>query len=124
VVAHFRLTVTCVISSAEEPQTPSAGVPDAAAEEERLKQISTRKPKLQSGMAARLRQEATALGDEDTPIQFGYGNPILLIIVVVGILGVSSYFALGLDKAGKGISDEEMMRRYVATSETMMGTRN
>eukprot|EP00930_Biecheleria_cincta_P077019 TRINITY_DN64253_c0_g1_i1.p1 TRINITY_DN64253_c0_g1~~TRINITY_DN64253_c0_g1_i1.p1 ORF type:complete len:169 (+),score=35.19 TRINITY_DN64253_c0_g1_i1:64-570(+) len=108
---------TRTMRHAEEQQ----GASDAEAEERRLKQILSRKTKLQSGMAERLRQEATALGDEDTPIQFGYGNPILLIIVVVGVLGVASYYALGLDKASQKLSDEELMRRYVATSETMMG---
>ncbi|CAK9085673.1 Septin and tuftelin-interacting protein 1-like 1 [Durusdinium trenchii] len=53
---------------------------------------------IQDGMRSKLMEEAKSLGDEETPISAGFGNPYLLAIIVILILGVASYFQLGLDK--------------------------
>ena len=53
---------------------------------------------IQSGMRNKLMEEARSLGDEQTPISAGFGNPYLLAIIVILGLGVASYFQLGLDK--------------------------
>eukprot|EP00435_Cladocopium_sp_Y103_P045726 s1007_g13.t1 len=54
--------------------------------------------RIQAGMRSKLMEEAKSLGDEETPISAGFGNPYLLSIVAILILGVASYFQLGLDK--------------------------
>lgn len=54
--------------------------------------------RIQAGMRSKLMEEAKSLGDEETPISAGFGNPYLLAIVAILILGVASYFQLGLDK--------------------------
>ncbi|CAJ1345132.1 unnamed protein product [Effrenium voratum] len=53
---------------------------------------------LQSSMRSKLMEEARSMGDEETPVSWGFGNPYLLGIVVILVLGVASYFQLGLDK--------------------------
>eukprot|EP00931_Biecheleriopsis_adriatica_P099798 TRINITY_DN74550_c0_g1_i1.p1 TRINITY_DN74550_c0_g1~~TRINITY_DN74550_c0_g1_i1.p1 ORF type:complete len:181 (-),score=39.15 TRINITY_DN74550_c0_g1_i1:57-599(-) len=99
----------------EEEEPP---VIDAPPEEPR------RRPgKLSSGMRSKLMDEANSMGDVDKPITAGFGNPFLLVIVIVLILGAASYYTLGLDKVGgkSQISDEELMKRFVATQDQMYG---
>eukprot|EP00439_Symbiodinium_sp_Y106_P031429 s7160_g3.t1 len=80
---------------------------------------------IQSGMRSKLIEEARAMGDEDTPVSAGFGNPYLLVIVVVLVLGVASYFELGLDKV-KTVNttksqDKELVNKVVKFQTEMYG---
>ncbi|CAK9021851.1 unnamed protein product [Durusdinium trenchii] len=90
---------------------------------------------IQDGMRSKLMEEAKSLGDEETPISAGFGNPYLLAIIVILILGVASYFQLGLDKVAsvkstdagdkdceaERWSDEAGRRRNLFNAEWMAG---
>ncbi|CAK0841051.1 unnamed protein product [Prorocentrum cordatum] len=83
-----------------------------------------RKEQLTQNMKNRLREEALSMGDENTPISAGFGNPYLLVIVIVLVLGVATYFELGLDKIASktgGPSDEELMKQYAQMQAQMAG---
>merc|ERR1712037_626213 len=73
-------------------------------------------------LKSRLRNEVQSMGDLDAPQSSG--NPYLLIIVIVAVLGIASYFSLGLDKIGQpggkcAKSDEEMVQQLVQMSNDM-----
>eukprot|EP00929_Paragymnodinium_shiwhaense_P033437 TRINITY_DN18363_c0_g1_i1.p2 TRINITY_DN18363_c0_g1~~TRINITY_DN18363_c0_g1_i1.p2 ORF type:complete len:207 (-),score=52.34 TRINITY_DN18363_c0_g1_i1:195-728(-) len=77
-------------------------------------------------MKSRLMEEAYSMGSEDRPITAGFGNPYLLAIVVIGVLGVACYYELGLDKvagADSKLSDQEVMQKYSKTMDMMVGNR-
>mmetsp|Transcript_44907 Transcript_44907/g.83813 ORF Transcript_44907/g.83813 Transcript_44907/m.83813 type:complete len:158 (-) Transcript_44907:70-543(-) len=80
---------------------------------------------IQSGMRAKLIEEAKAMGDEDTPVTAGFGNPYLLVIVLVVVLGAASYFELGLDKVksvkSTDAQDKELVSRVMKMQNTMAG---
>mmetsp|Transcript_13588 Transcript_13588/g.16316 ORF Transcript_13588/g.16316 Transcript_13588/m.16316 type:complete len:143 (+) Transcript_13588:80-508(+) len=71
--------------------------------------------RLQAGMRSKLMEEARSLGDEETPISAGFGNPYLLAIVAILVLGVASYYQLGLDKVASvkstDVGDKELAER-------------
>ena len=82
------------------------------------------KDRLTENLRNRLRAEAQAMGDENTPITAGFGNPYLLISIIVVVLGVASYFSLGLDKltaTNTNMSDKEMEQRYMQMQSSMYG---
>mmetsp|Transcript_42160 Transcript_42160/g.68292 ORF Transcript_42160/g.68292 Transcript_42160/m.68292 type:complete len:180 (+) Transcript_42160:89-628(+) len=87
---------------------------------------------ISQGLREKLMGEATQLGEEDKPVTAGFGNPYLFITLIVVVLGVASYFQLGLDKldlngassgtpAQQAKSDKEMMDKYLKTQEMMYG---
>eukprot|EP00437_Effrenium_voratum_P015339 CAMPEP_0181457878 /NCGR_PEP_ID=MMETSP1110-20121109/32015_1 /TAXON_ID=174948 /ORGANISM="Symbiodinium sp., Strain CCMP421" /LENGTH=135 /DNA_ID=CAMNT_0023582337 /DNA_START=122 /DNA_END=529 /DNA_ORIENTATION=- len=80
---------------------------------------------IQSGMRSKLIEEARAMGDEDTPVSAGFGNPYLLVIVLVLVLGVASYFELGLDKVKTvnttNAQDKELVNKVVKFQTEMYG---
>lgn len=76
-------------------------------------------------MRSKLMEEAKSLGDEETPISAGFGNPYLLAIVAILILGVASYFQLGLDKVASvkptDVGDKDLADRVMKMQESMYG---
>mmetsp|Transcript_148800 Transcript_148800/g.370764 ORF Transcript_148800/g.370764 Transcript_148800/m.370764 type:complete len:171 (+) Transcript_148800:104-616(+) len=104
--------------------------PAAAAEEvpmEKAPEPPQRSPDgLTGNMRARLRAEAQSLGDENVAQTAGFGNPYLFVGLIVVVLGVASYYQLGLDKVpalnggGPG-SDQEVMQAYLKTQKSMYG---
>eukprot|EP00418_Pyrodinium_bahamense_P081986 CAMPEP_0179077054 /NCGR_PEP_ID=MMETSP0796-20121207/34418_1 /TAXON_ID=73915 /ORGANISM="Pyrodinium bahamense, Strain pbaha01" /LENGTH=187 /DNA_ID=CAMNT_0020774325 /DNA_START=40 /DNA_END=603 /DNA_ORIENTATION=- len=79
--------------------------------------------RLSSNLRNRLREEAQAWGDESTPVTAGFGNPYLLVIVIVLVLGVASYYQLGLDKIASAPppSEQEVMKSYMNMQTQMYG---
>uniref|UniRef100_A0A7S4WAD2 Uncharacterized protein n=1 Tax=Alexandrium monilatum TaxID=311494 RepID=A0A7S4WAD2_9DINO len=76
---------------------------------------------LTSDLRSRLRAEANAWGDENTPVTAGFGNPYLLAIVIFLVLGVASYYSLGLDKlaASPAPSEQEVLNAYLKMQKSM-----
>mmetsp|Transcript_55149 Transcript_55149/g.142060 ORF Transcript_55149/g.142060 Transcript_55149/m.142060 type:complete len:158 (-) Transcript_55149:232-705(-) len=118
-------------AASARPALRSGLVQLAAAEEgkeaeEEVAPPPPRRPRdgITDNLRNRLRDEAQAMGDSDTPITAGFGNPYLVVIVVVLVLGAASYFSLGLDKIGAKqakISDQEMIKNYQKMQESMYG---
>mmetsp|Transcript_148801 Transcript_148801/g.370768 ORF Transcript_148801/g.370768 Transcript_148801/m.370768 type:complete len:170 (+) Transcript_148801:104-613(+) len=104
--------------------------PSAAAEEVPMEKAPAPPQKSPDGltgnMRARLRAEAQSLGDENVAQTAGFGNPYLFVGLIVVVLGVASYYQLGLDKVpalnggGPG-SDQEVMQAYLKTQKSMYG---
>merc|ERR1712187_655546 len=82
------------------------------------------KSRVSGSLRDRLMGEATAFGDVDQPVTAGFGNPYLLGIVVVLVLGIASYYSLGLDKVTEKttkMTNKEAMERMIATQNAMSG---
>mmetsp|Transcript_137166 Transcript_137166/g.438639 ORF Transcript_137166/g.438639 Transcript_137166/m.438639 type:complete len:165 (-) Transcript_137166:144-638(-) len=79
-----------------------------------------------NSMRERLIAEATSAGTEDQVATSGFGNPYLFASVIFVVLGVASYFALGLDKIdlngpASKMSDAEIERKYMDIAQSMNG---
>eukprot|EP00440_Ansanella_granifera_P044529 gb/GFBE01048262.1/.p1 GENE.gb/GFBE01048262.1/~~gb/GFBE01048262.1/.p1 ORF type:complete len:172 (+),score=42.94 gb/GFBE01048262.1/:1-516(+) len=103
----------------EAPAKTAEGAANQAAPKKPKKEIS-------NAMRARLIEEASAMGDEDKPITTGFGNPYLLVIVVVLVLGGASYYQLGLDKVlspnAAAPAEKDVLDAYMKTQRSMYGT--
>merc|ERR1711879_532597 len=104
-------------SSGQAPAS-AAKAKEAPEEEYEYEEPQVIKTQVTGSLRQKLYEEASAFGDTDRPMTAGFGNPYLLGIVVVLVLGVASYYSLDLDKAttrAKSMSEKEITQRMIQT---------
>jgi len=111
-----------VVRLAAEGETTAKKEPVAPTEEEDMPPPPPKRGEISDNLRQRLRAEATSLGEEDAPITAGFGNPYLVVIVIIGVLGVATYYQLGLDKLDPSkINNEDAYTQYMQIQSQMYG---